>query len=233
MSGGSGEEERHDRDEDQAITQLRNNLSTLEQVQKLLLDRRGAGSQDVLAAEGQYSSSPSVGRRVLLLTLQKGRLGQVGDLWLSPGDLAALIGGEKVSGLLPGWCDAMYSDRWNYAWTREPGRLRLWKRRGLILEASAEAVHITPGWLSPGRTLKSAALLRVRGWLSEDWVKRGVKLELRNGEAITVASRREAMALMDPTYDALDLLCDASWARDLARALGQTLGLPVEMDEDL
>ncbi len=190
-----------------------------------------AGSEEVLAAEGQYSPRPDDAARVLLLAVRPRGLDQVGDLWLSPDDLRALTSGPD--GGVRAACDAMFSDRWTLAWCKAHGRLRLWRRGGLAMEATASVVHINPRRLRPARTMEVSDLRRVHGWLTDDWVRRGLDLQRLEGERLTVASKRELSAMIDPTYDAFDLVCDSSWLRQLCLDLGSVTGLPVELDEDL
>lgn len=194
------------------------------------LDRaRGPGGREVLAAEADMYSE--VGRRVFLLAVAGEHLVQAADIWLAPGDLADLCQGPDAAS--PAQCNAGFADRWNHAWCTQAGRLRLWNPGHLVLEATTGAVRLPPGWFHREKTVPASDLHHIHGWLGDDWVKRGISLVPREGEPLVIVTRREVAALLDPTYDALDLLCDAAWIRELALGLGEVLILPVELDKDL
>lgn len=211
-----------------AAAELRAKLTPFEAA-RAELDGLRAQGKEVLAAKADYHSE--VGLRVLLLAVAEGHLKERADLWLAPDDLARLCLGPAAP--TPARCDAMYADRWSHTWCSQPDRLRLWGRRRLLLEAGQGTVRLAPGWLRQGRTLSVAGLRHIHGWLSDDWIKRGISLVPVDAAPLVIVTRREMAAALDPTYDALDLLCDASWVRQLALALGDVTGLPVELDEDL
>jgi hypothetical protein len=73
----------------------------------------------------------------------------------------------------------------------------------------------------------------VHGSLSGDWIRRQVRLLFEGRRPLVLARRLELSVPLDPTYDALDLLCDASWVHALATRLGDVLEVPVELDADL
>jgi len=207
---------------------IRQKLAPLEQARAIFDLARGQ-DREVLAARADVYSE--VGRRIFLLGVEQAGLYQAGEVWLSPADLEALTEGPGAA--LPAWTDAMFADCWRHVWCAEEDRLRLWSRRRLLLEAGKDAATLAPGLLRRGRTVAASGLRHVHGWLAGDWVKRGIDLVPEEGPPVTVVSYREMAAIFDVTYDGLDLLCDAAWVRDLAHAMGETLGLPVELDEDL
>jgi hypothetical protein len=73
----------------------------------------------------------------------------------------------------------------------------------------------------------------IRAFLAPDWVRRGVTLRRSLRDEIVVARKRELSVLLDPTYDGIDLLCDAAWVTALARDIAQFTGLALEVDADL
>lgn len=196
---------------------------------RALRDRAAAGDREVLAARADTYSVE--GQRVFLLAVGPSSLAETAAVWLAHADLEVLCAGPDAA--RSACCDAMFADPWQLVWCAGPGQLRLWNRRRLLLQAAGGMVDLPPGLLRRGRRLAVEELHHVQGRLGQDWVRRGIDLVPRQGPPLTLVSRRELAAMLSPTYDALELLCDASWVRDLSRALGEALGLPVELDPDL
>lgn len=120
--------------------------------------------------------------------------------------------------------DTMYATPWYYAWTCPPEPLQVYDRDGLLLVMKNEVVLVrsSSGWSNMPRK----DIARVVGSLSDDWHKREVLLEAESGERLLVAEAEEAMALLDPTYDGIDVMFDASWVGGLGRALANGIGVP-------
>jgi len=126
--------------------------------------------------------------------------------------------------------DTMYATPWSYVWTRAPAPLRVYDREGLLVVMKNNAVQLrrSSDWTSIARD----EITQVVGWLSGDWYRREVWLEARNAERITVAEGTEPMALADPTYDGIDLMCDAAWVGQLGKALATGIGVPYVANDD-
>ena len=124
----------------------------------------------------------------------------------------------------PGEFDTMYGTPWTYAWTTMPNKLRLYDALGLLF--AVENGSFALRYENVMVTVSSDEVVQVVGWLSADWSERGVRLDLRDGKPLMIAERTEAMAQLDPTYDGIDLMCDASWVGRLGQAMAQGLGVP-------
>ena len=120
--------------------------------------------------------------------------------------------------------DTMYATPWSYAWTTSPGLFRLCDRQGLLVEVLDDTVALRrPDSIM---TISRSDVLKVVGWLSPDWYKRGVRMDLRQGSSLDIAETEEPMAHADPTYDGIDLMCDAAWVGMLGKAMAAGLGVP-------
>ena len=178
-----------------------------------------------LVVEGQTSPQPRVSIRVGVL-----RGAQVlFDGWIPPADLAALVEGLRPRGpVRRGEWDVMYATGWSLAWTDDGGPLEVWDREGLLLRQEQAALASRDGARCP-----VAEVARVHAYLEQGWVVRGVRCELRDGGALPVAEQQDRISELDPTYDGLSLMFEASWASSLAAALGKALGVPVAVDPPL
>lgn len=120
--------------------------------------------------------------------------------------------------------DTMYATPWSYAWTCPPEPVQVYDREGLLVVGKNDVVLVrsSSGWA----TMPRKEIARVVGWLSDDWHRREVLLEAESGERLLVAEAEEAMALLDPTYDGIDVMFDASWVGSLGHALAKGIGVP-------
>lgn len=140
---------------------------------------------------------------------------------------------RELAGAHPGELDTMHATPMSVAWTVPPAPALVVDDEGVILRAlPGDAVELRGRGVVP-----RAALLRVEALLSDTWAEREVVLVLAGGpgqpeQRVTIAARVEAMALIDPTYDGIDLLLDGSWAPSLAHALGAQLGVAVTIAPD-
>lgn len=192
-----------------------------------VLEELRAPSGPLLVVEGQTSPQPRVSIRVGVL-----RGAQVlFDGWIPPADLATLVEGLRLQGpVRRGEWDVMYATGWSLAWTDDGGPLEVWDRAGLLLWQEPEQAALAS---RDGARCRVAEVARVRAYLEQGWVVRGVRCELGDGRALPVAEQQDRISELDPTYDGLSLMCEASWARSLAAALGQALGVPVAVDPPL
>lgn len=196
----------------------------------------------LLMAVAEYSPSPQIARRHLTFksdgTGRKQELVQ--DAWLLEAHLPetrALLAAKRP--LRTGGCDAMYATPATWVWTDDPdpadreANFELWNPKVLRCLASREDLFLYGGWWRPRHYVPVPEISAVAGRLSDDWVRRSVALIRRKGRPIDVAVARDFMPYLDPTYDALCLICDASWVRSLATALAAFLKVPIEIHEDI
>lgn len=143
------------------------------------------------------------------------------DGYVTPDDLdllARILGARRADG------DAMFATAWKLMWTCDGGPLRVIDREGLLLRADNGLADVRgAGIIRP---------VRVEAWVDPDWVRRGVRLIDALGDEVLLAETHEWVAQIDPTYDWLDLDCDAGWASAAASAIGRALGVEVVITWD-
>lgn len=181
----------------------------------------------LLVGRGQYSPYPQHKRVTVLVVDREGQTPVVvWDRFFNENAIVAFCAALRVYAgeVFHGEFDTMYGTPWAYAWTCPPAPLRVYDRKGLLVVIKNNAVHVRRArqWA----VLTQSEIARVVGWLSPDWYNREVSIEARNGERLLVAQSEEAMALADPTYDGIDLMCDASWVGRLGKAIAKGLGVP-------
>ncbi len=156
------------------------------------------------------------------------------DVWLTPpGYIELLSRLRSVSQVAVGSCDAMYATRARHVWAMVDEELHVWRRRRLVARFSLAQAVIRKNAMSGWSTFPIASFTSCRGYVSSSWIKRGVALARPQGQTVVIAEATESMALIDPTYDGIDLICDASWVGDLARAISNATHLPLELDKNL
>ncbi len=195
---------------------------------------RPRAHQRFVVAVAQYSPNPQEAERFIVFSLLGTYLRKAADVWLTPaGHVELLSRLRTISQVAVGSCDAMYATRAGRVWAAVGEELYVWRRGILVARFSSEQAVIRNmvmfGWCSYPVT----AFTSCRGYVSPSWIKRGVALERSQGRTVVVAEAMESMALIDPTYDGIDLTCDASWVGDLARAISNATNLPLEQDKNL
>ncbi len=125
---------------------------------------------------------------------------------------------------------AMSAGRPTWVWVHRDGELRVFRRGRLAATVDRERVRIRR-WLS-WREAKLADLGRIEVRLGRGWLVHEVRLVGASGVS-PVASRRTLAPLVDVTYDEFALWADAAWAQDLAEALSDVTGLPIELPTEL
>lgn len=143
------------------------------------------------------------------------------DVWVPTAGLDALTGALGDVVRRGGW-DTMYATGWAVAWASGAGEARAWRSgEGPTLTLVAGRL-----WLRDGGMVEPAEVEAVEGWLSDDWIERGVRLRLRGGGTRAVLDAEEPAAAMGSfIYDGLDLLCDTSWIHDAGRTVAEALGV--------
>lgn len=140
--------------------------------------------------------------------------------WLDAEDahqLSRILGARRADGALgtgPGW---------TLLWTCDGGPLQVIDKQGLLLRAHRGLAEI--------RGIGTVRPARVEAWADSDWVRRGVRLVDLLGDELVLAVHHGWEAV-DPTYDWLDLDCDAGWASAVASAIGRALGVAVHVSWD-
>ena len=187
---------------------------------------RAAGEGAVLlVGAGQLAPHPGWSR-VSVLCLHDTREPELlWDAFLPDADLPALREAlAAFATVWPGALDTMYATPWHLAWTVPPAPTRIYDRKGLVVAVDGARLTLARN----ARAFEAPAVARVLGWVSDDRVDRGLDLELRTGERVTVAAQREITASFDPTYDGLDLTFDAAWIPEAGKVLAGAIGAPYE-----
>lgn len=180
----------------------------------------------LLVGGGQYSPHTGHARVSVLVDKEDNKPTIVLDRFLAESAIAPFCNALRnyAREVFEGEFDTMYATPWSYAWTRAPAPLRVYDRQGLLVVKKNDLICVrrSSGWAS----IAQNEIARVVGWLSVDWYGREVWIEARNAERVIVAEGNEPMALADPTYDGIDLMCDAAWVGRLGKALAQGIGVP-------
>ncbi len=181
----------------------------------------------VLVGPGQYS--PYAGhQRVTVLVVDhhaENKPHVIWDRFLPTHAIAPLCEALRAYAheVCPGEFDTMYGTPWSYAWTTPPNAFRLYDEQGLLLAVQHdEAVFRRENTMT---LVPLPEIVQVVGWLSPDWCERGVRIDVRQGKPLAVAEQTEPMAHLDPTYDGINLMCDAAWVGRLGKTIAKGLGV--------
>jgi hypothetical protein len=183
---------------------------------------RDVPATPLLVAVGQYSPDPRVAERVGVLAVD-GHPKLLLDEWVVPSEIPRLT--ESLAARRGGW-DVMAATDWERAWTADGAPFVLWDRKGRVAWQEGGGIRFRDG-----PSLAISSLRGVHAFVDADWRRRGVRLEPAAGQPLLLAQASEPLVELDPTYDAFNLICDASWAVELARSLAAAIGVPVKVDE--
>lgn len=203
-------------------------------VETVLRKLRPQSGRRFVIVGAQYSPDPQQALRFFIFSRIGPYLWKAADVWLAPTAYTELIARLRAtSQVAVGLCDAMYATNARYMWATVGDELHVWRRRRLIARFSARQAILRRKAPFIWSHYPITAFAACRGYVSLSWYKRGVALERSWGRKVAVASTTESMALIDPTYDGIDLMCDASWVGDLARAISSATHLPLKLDDGL
>lgn len=130
-----------------------------------------------------------------------------------------------------GALDYRHEKRWRFAWSEAPSKIVLLNRKGVVLEALDDGRVSIRG--VGALDIADIARVAVRASSVGPLLKYAVNLERMGGATVQLASRLDFMHLLDATYNSLDELLFTDWARALAAAIGEGLGVEVVVDEEL
>jgi len=185
----------------------------------------------LVVGPGQFSPHANH-QRVLVLCVDRSGIepSVIWDRFLHKESIVPLIRALQVYAQMVwlGEFDTMYATPWAYAWTMPPEVFRLYDRKGCVIQLQEEKLVLRREDKHVIIALSDVA--QVIGWLSDDWYKREVRIVTHQGEHFVVAEAEEEMAHLDPTYDGINLMCDAAWVRQLGFAMAQGLGVPYTSD---
>ncbi|MCX5744264.1 MAG: hypothetical protein NT062_17380 [Proteobacteria bacterium] len=87
------------------------------------------------------------------------------------------------------------------------------------------------GGLVTGQRAELADVVGVRTFIGDDYVERGVLLDLRDGGTRPLVQETDLAASVDPSYTANEfMMSDAKWCLYCARDLARWLGVPLHDD---
>jgi hypothetical protein len=108
-----------------------------------------------------------------------------------------------------------------FAWVIGP-ELGVWSTTAKVASGTRDELVLASG------RVRRQEIEAVVVTVSDDYIERGVALALAGGRTVVVASERDAVAELDPTYGRAELLAsDAWWTTWLARELATWLQLPL------
>jgi hypothetical protein len=109
-----------------------------------------------------------------------------------------------------------------YVWLFDDDGGGVWSKSARLAHATRDALELASGRVP--RDIVTAVVTV----MSDDFIERSVVVELPDGTQRVVASERDTIAELDPTYTRNELLAsDARWMSLLGRALAAWLGVPL------
>jgi hypothetical protein len=109
----------------------------------------------------------------------------------------------------------------DFAWIFDGEGGGVWSKSARLATATKDALELASGRIP--RNVVAAVVTAI----SDDYVERSVLVELPDGTTRVVASERDTIAELDPTYGRNELLAsDARWMRSLGADLARWLGVP-------
>ena len=175
----------------------------------------------------QYSPAPRNVNRYLTFELKESQLIFHRADWISNQDWETLKAQIENSHHIIGDCDAMYHGGASLIWFEEDDHFYLYDDNKRLLGCTTQQIDFKE------MEITNSDISHWHAALSADWTLRSLKIQLQNNQSHTVVEIVENMAIADPCYDAIDLLCDASWLGELGKALSRFTGIPLQMDDGL
>jgi hypothetical protein len=199
-----------------------------------LLASLGKVKGNFVVVSAQYSPDPSKAERMLIFSRRGAHLRKLSDAWLTRAGVEELVAGlTSRAEVALGGCDAMYATSPKYIWAATSDELKLWRKRFLVGTFSRKQCRVRTSIFHPWRVAASEKVRSVYSFLSPTWSKHGVILEQALRPNILVAQTKEWAALLDPTYDGINLMCDAAWAVELGKAIAEATDRPLRLHPDL
>jgi hypothetical protein len=116
----------------------------------------------------------------------------------------------------------MHATGWSFAWSDDSGELVVVDGEGRLAWREGEMIV----WRD-GARVERVEVAAVEPYVGDNWVRRGVRVRLRDGSIRDVAYEDDQSPLIVPFYDGLNLMAETSWTHDLARAVSRGLGPPI------
>jgi len=185
----------------------------------------------VLLCRGARNPNSFAERRTVAWALLGTSLRLLHEGWLEAADHGALLTWLLQRGpVQEGGCDGGPGSPVTVVWTTDGGQARVWVGASLRVDHDDRWVRI---WRGRCALIPRAELTGVRVSLTRAWDRLAVSLVHGEGKRREVVSRPLWGASLDPGYDRADLVADCGWSVDLARALGDALGVDATLPPDL
>jgi hypothetical protein len=194
-----------------------------------LLAQRPHGA--LVVASNPNCLRPGEPEYTLFFAEHDNRLKPVLDVWLAPGAREEVMATlrERMP-VCSGGCSTPYIHGASIVWAEHAGELRLWRRRRLVGRFKPGESEVRWCLVGPWRRFANSHFSCTHGFLSSSWLWRGVRLQRRDDGTVPIIHSLDPIVLFDPTYHGPELTRDASWVRDLARAISRTTTLPLKLD---
>ncbi len=193
-----------------------------------MLDAAARNSKRIIIARAVFGADSEGRFRVLVLQPGPSSAETLHDEWLFESQIVGLESEYRARGLeiLWGYCDAMFSTEWNFAWGSHEDSFLLVAHEGITLLVNQRTIYLSKG-RGPSPKLKriKGQVAAIHGHLGWGWMRRSVRIKRRWSTSCTIASLFDLTPLTDPTYDGLDL-CDARWVSRLTFDLATYLSVP-------
>jgi hypothetical protein len=181
-----------------------------------------AGEGSILAVAGGFGVADH--DRIGLIALD-GMPEVIEDAYLPSRDhdalVAAIAGKRPKSRARKGGWNTMHATGWSLAWSDDHGEFLLIDADGRLAWVEGEKLHTRQ------QTFARLDIAAVEPFVSDDWVVRGVRVKLQNGERHVIGSEEDQAPLLVPFYDGLNLMAETFWCHALAGALSRGLGPPI------
>jgi len=112
-----------------------------------------------------------------------------------------------------------YDDFCDFVWLVEPQGVTVWGEDELSLVAKEQQIQ-----LGDGQTLARDAIDAVIGYADEDYLGRGLRARLTDGQIVDLVLERSWSALADPTYSRNELLFETSWVGEIGSVIATWAG---------
>lgn len=191
-------------------------------------------SSTLVVASAQCSPLPKESERQLFYAELDGKLTLLLDVWV-PSHMLTTILNTLPEGItvLRGSTDAMVLDRATYVWAGKGHHLYLWKHGLLVGEFDPAACRIRSGFPLRWSYIPNMTLSSSHGFLSKNWLRRGVQLHRQDGSFVPIARKTDLVLMVNPAYGKYDLQRDTRWVSDLSRSIAHAAGISVVLDEPL
>jgi len=205
----------------------------LDTAQNLLNSFDSRNQSIIIVASCQFSPDPKISERFVAYHFDNNRLLSEYDCWLNKEER------DKIPDLAKGKyeicsanCDGMYSTAIKYLWFEYNNEFYLFYKTYLQVKIGNNKLL----FFNKKGDVKREIIIEnddiIKCFLSQNWIKRGVEY-IKNSKKKLLAFQKDYIAIIDPTYDRINLMFETTWLTELGYAISKFTGLSFEMDNDL